>query len=228
LSVAAKIKVKDVDSRVEEGCEDEALPEGIAVTVEGQPVLDLRVRRRRLVQDEVAGIAVGLFLDRGYDAVSVEDIAAAAGMSERSFFRYFPTKEAVLRRYRRSLSERLVRTFKGRPADEPPVAALRSAYVETSHIAVGDRARVHALGRLLASAPDVWAKDMGETITDAAVAAELARRMGTTPDNLCPAVLAAAVSAAAATGWNRWVRSTGRQDPSAVVAGAIDMLGLSG
>jgi AcrR family transcriptional regulator len=198
------------------------------VTVDGQPAPDLRARRRRLVQDEVAGIAIGLFLDRGYDAVSVEDIAASAGMSERSFFRYFPTKEAVLRRYRRSLSERLVRTFQGRPADEPPLAALRSAYVETSHIAVGDRARVHALGRLLAGTPDVWAKDIGETITDAAVASELARRMGTTPDNLCPAVLAAAVSAAAATGWNRWVRSTGRRDPSAVVAGAIDMLGLSG
>jgi AcrR family transcriptional regulator len=200
--------------------------EGVAVTVEGQPALDIRARRRRLVQDDVAGIAVGLFLDRGYDAVSVEDIAAAAGMSERSFFRYFPTKEAVLRRYRRSLADRLVRTFERRPADEPPIAALRSAYVETSHIAVGDRARVHALGRLLASAPDVWAKEMGETITDAAVAAELARRMGTTHDNLCPAVLAAAVSGAAAIGWNSWVRSTGRQDASAVVAGAIDMLGL--
>jgi hypothetical protein len=86
---------------------------------------------------------------------------------------------------------------------------------------------VHALGRLLASAPDVWAKDLGETITDAAVAAELARRMGTTPGDLRPAVVAAAVSAAAATGWNSWIRSTGRQDPGAVVAGAIDMLGLS-
>jgi len=180
------------------------------------------------VQDDVAGVAVGLFLDRGYESVSVEEIAAAAGMSERSFFRYFPTKEAVLRRYRRSLSDRLVRTFEGRPADEPPVAALRSAYVETSHVAVGDRARVHALGRLLASAADVWAKDLGETITDAAVAAELARRMRTTPGDLRPAVVAAAVSAAAATGWNSWVRSTGRQDPGAAVAGAIDMLGLSG
>lgn len=196
------------------------------VTQNGHPPQDLRARRRRLVQDDVARIAVGLFLDRGYDAVSVEEIAAAAGMSERSFFRYFATKEAVLRRYRISLAARLVRTFEGRPSDDAPLAALRSAYIETAHIPTDERPRVHALGRLLASAPDVWAKDLGETVADASVIAELGRRMGAGPADLRPAVLAAAVSAAAAIGWNSWVRSAGDEDPGSVVASAIDVLGV--
>jgi AcrR family transcriptional regulator len=189
---------------------------------------DLRARRRRLVQDDIARIAVRLFLERGYDAVSVEELAAAAGMSERTFFRYFATKDEVLRRYRRSLFGTLVQTFEARPADEPALSALRNAYVETSRVAPADRPRVHALARLLADAADVWAKDLGETITDSSVVAELARRMPAAPEELRPAVLAAAVSAAVVTGWNVWVRSAGEDDPGELVAASIDLLGLTG
>lgn len=188
---------------------------------------DLRSRRRQWMQDDLARIAVRLFLDRGYDSVSVGEIASAAGMSERSFFRYFPSKEAVLRRYRGSLSARLLRSFEARPDDEPPLIALRGAYVESSHVPETERPRVHALERLLATTTDVWAKDLGETVSDTAVVAELARRMGVSVDDLRPAVLAAAVSAAAATGWNIWARSASEHDPSTTVADAIDLLNLS-
>ncbi|QIX53731.1 TetR family transcriptional regulator [Rhodococcus sp. DMU1] len=187
---------------------------------------DLRARRRQWMQDDLARVAVRLFLDRGYDAVSVEEVAAAAGMSERSFFRYFPSKEAVLRRYRRSLSARLLRSFEARPSDESPLVALRGAYVESSHVPEAERPRVHALERLLATT-DIWAKDLGETVADTSVVAELARRMDIAVEDLRPAVLAAAVSAAAATGWNSWARSGGEDDPSTMVAAAIDLLGLS-
>jgi AcrR family transcriptional regulator len=187
---------------------------------------DLRSRRRRLVQDDLARIAVRLFLERGYDAVSVEEIAAAAGMSERSFFRYFATKDEVLRRYRRTLRAALVQAFEQRPQSEPPVRALRGAYVETSHVPVANRPTIHALGRLLRTASNVWASELGESISEEAIVRELARRMGAGPDELRPAVIAAAVTAAAVTGWNRWVRSEGAQDPGEVVGAAIDALDL--
>jgi AcrR family transcriptional regulator len=194
---------------------------------EGSTQQSLRALRRQRMQDDLARIAVRLFLDRGYDAVSVEEVAAAVGMSERSFFRYFPSKEAVLRRYRRSLSARLLRSFEARPSDESPLASLRGAYVESSHVPETERPRIHALERLLATTSDVWAKDLGETIADTSVVVELARRMDLDPGDLRPTVLAAAVSAAAATGWNAWARSTGEDDPSAIVAAAIDLLALS-
>jgi AcrR family transcriptional regulator len=214
----------DTENATEGPASPSAVPEGDA----RPPSEDLRARRRRLVQDDIARIAVRLFLERGYDRVSVEELAAAAGMSERSFFRYFTSKDEVLRRYRRGLFGTLVRTFQARPADEPPLTALRNAYVQTSHVAAADRPRIHSLARLLADAADVWAKDLGETITDAAVVAELARRMGTSPEDLRPAVLAAAVAAAVVTGWNSWVRSAGEEDPGELVATSIDLLGLSG
>jgi AcrR family transcriptional regulator len=191
------------------------------------PAEDFWGRRRRLVQDDVAWIAIRLFLERGYDAVSVDQIAEAAGMSQRTFFRYFPTKEEVLRRYGRSLRGSLVHALQARPEDEGPVAALRAAYAQTSHVAVGNRPRVHAVGRLLVSAPDVWAKDMGETVLDESVAAELGRRMGATHDDNRPAVIAVAVSGAALIGWQTWVRSDGAGNPADMVVAAIDLLGLT-
>jgi AcrR family transcriptional regulator len=56
----------------------------------------LRDRRRQQAVDEIAGVAHELFVGKGYDAVSVDDIAAAAGCSPRTFYRYFGAKEDVL------------------------------------------------------------------------------------------------------------------------------------
>jgi AcrR family transcriptional regulator len=56
----------------------------------------LRDRRRQQAIDEIAGVAHELFLRKGFDRVSVEDIADAAGCSARTFYRYFGSKEEVL------------------------------------------------------------------------------------------------------------------------------------
>ncbi|MGN9786088.1 TetR family transcriptional regulator [Nonomuraea sp. ZG12] len=56
----------------------------------------LRERTRRAVAAEVTEVALRLFAERGFDAVTVDDIARAAGLSKRSFFRYFPAKEDVV------------------------------------------------------------------------------------------------------------------------------------
>jgi len=187
----------------------------------------LVARRRRLVRADIEHVAMRMFLDRGYDAVSVDDIAEAVGMSSRTFFRYYDTKDEILRSYQRGLNDALVRAFAAQPEGTPAVAALRAAYLATSHVAEPDRARVRALGRLLATAPAVHARTVGESLLDDRIEAEFARRARARRTDPRPAVVAAAIAAAATVGWNRWVARDDRRDPSVAVAAAIDVLGLS-
>jgi AcrR family transcriptional regulator len=187
----------------------------------------LQVRRRRLVQEEIEAAALRLFLDEGFDAVSIDDIASAVGMSGRSFFRYYATKDEILRRFQAGLNEALIEAFRARPAGESALQAIRAAFAETSHVAESDRERVRALGRLLATAPAVHARSMGETFLDDRLASEFARRCRARRTDARPAIVAAAVSAAAMVGWNRWVASDDRRDPCAAVTAAIDALRLS-
>jgi len=56
----------------------------------------LREQRRQAAITEIANVALRLFLENGFDETSVEEIAAAAGCSPRTFYRYFGTKEDVV------------------------------------------------------------------------------------------------------------------------------------
>lgn len=53
-------------------------------------------RRRSTTRDDIARVAIELFAARGFDAVSVDDVARAAGISRRSLFRYYSSKNAIL------------------------------------------------------------------------------------------------------------------------------------
>jgi AcrR family transcriptional regulator len=70
---------------------------------------EVKAQRRELMAAEIEDVALDLFVNRGYGNVSVEDIAAAAGVSARTFYRYFATKEDVLTLYPKRLTS-FVRT----------------------------------------------------------------------------------------------------------------------
>src|SRR5690554_4399417 len=56
----------------------------------------LRERKKRETRQHISDVATGLFLERGFDEVRVADVAAAAGVSEKTVYNYFETKEALL------------------------------------------------------------------------------------------------------------------------------------
>jgi AcrR family transcriptional regulator len=84
----------------------------------------LRDRTRRAVRAEIAETAVALFAERGFDETTVEDIARAVGMTKRSFFRYFPTKEDAVFAGTEVLVEQVVADLEARPAGETPWECL--------------------------------------------------------------------------------------------------------
>lgn len=85
----------------------------------------LRARKKERTRDAIADAAVSLFLEHGFDRVSVNEIAAAAEISKPTLFRYFPTKEdLVLHRFADHQGE-AARVVRGREPGIEPVTALR-------------------------------------------------------------------------------------------------------
>lgn len=88
----------------------------------------LRDRTRDVVRAQIADVAVDLFIERGFDRVTVEEIAAAVGISARSFHRYFPAKEDTVVGDPLPWGEFVRDAFAARPADEPVWDSLRTSF----------------------------------------------------------------------------------------------------
>jgi AcrR family transcriptional regulator len=84
----------------------------------------LRERKKRLMRQQLSDTATRMFLERGFDAVRVAEIAEACGVSEKTVFNYFPTKEShILDRLEATMAS--LRTGLAEPGVPPVEAALR-------------------------------------------------------------------------------------------------------
>lgn len=89
--------------------------------------VDLRAAARDAVRTQVADRALVLFDERGFDALTVDDICQAVGISARTFFRYFPAKEDVVVGDPMPFGHAILEAFAARPPEEDPRAAMRAA-----------------------------------------------------------------------------------------------------
>src|SRR5690348_11827911 len=90
----------------------------------------LRERKKQRTRDALLRAAVELFTTRGYEQTTVDDIAEAVDVSQRTFFRYFAGKEEAALALQQLAVARFVEAVRERPADEAPLAALRQAVLE--------------------------------------------------------------------------------------------------
>src|ERR1700709_839709 len=81
----------------------------------GAPTEGLRERKKRVAREAIAATARRLFAERGFDAVTVSQVAAAAEVSEKTVFNYFPTKEDLAFAGREEGVARLVTDITERP-----------------------------------------------------------------------------------------------------------------
>ena len=94
----------------------------------GQDPIPVRERTRRAVRGELAQLAVSLFVEKGYDETTIDDLAAAAGMSKRTFFRYFASKEELVMGKYEFFGQQLAEDLAARPAGEPVWVSLRQVF----------------------------------------------------------------------------------------------------
>jgi AcrR family transcriptional regulator len=92
-----------------------------------RPHEGLRERKRRLTRQRISDVATTLFVSRGFDKVTVSEVAALAGVSEKTVYNYFPTKEAMVLDTQDEVVERLGRDLRERAPGE----SLTSAAVRT-------------------------------------------------------------------------------------------------
>jgi AcrR family transcriptional regulator len=162
----------------------------------------LRERKKRLMRQRLSDMATELFLERGFDAVRVAEIAEACGVSEKTVFNYFPTKESLLLdRFDGTLAA--LRTGLAEPGVPPVEAALRILDAElgamTSWLAAQDDparviARTLQFGDLIRSTPSLRAHQHDLTDRLVATAAQLlAARAGLGPDDPEPKIAATAL-----------------------------------
>jgi AcrR family transcriptional regulator len=88
----------------------------------------LRAIARDAVRTRLSDIAIELFTEHGFENVTVEQIAAAAGISARSVHRYFPAKEDLVVGDPVAYGSIVCDAFTDRPADEPVLSSLRAAF----------------------------------------------------------------------------------------------------
>jgi AcrR family transcriptional regulator len=116
-----------------------------------------RERKRRQTRERIEQAAMTLFMERGFDATTIEEITEAADVSKRSFFDYFPSKEEVVFAWQDSFADRLMAAIAARPAGESPVKAVEEALIVTITASADERAL--ALSELIHCTPTLKARD---------------------------------------------------------------------
>jgi AcrR family transcriptional regulator len=171
-----------------------------------------RARRSARTRESLQREALRLFLSKGFEATTVEEIAAAAGVSHMTFFRHFPSKEAVVLddEYDPLIEELIVR----RPIDEAPLEKIRRALSSgLQQIYASHRDALFARTRLVYQTPQLRAQLWEQqTATQRLIAEALARSERRRAVTMRHRVLAGAALAAMTTAIETWVSGESRRE----------------
>lgn len=118
----------------------------------------IRELKRQQSKQSLQSAAIELFETQGFERTTVKQIADAAGVSPRTFFRYFPSKDEVVFGDTESDLKQLQAYVMERPADEPEYKALRGALIEFSSFIEAKKDIVLARARVIDATPRLLAR----------------------------------------------------------------------
>ena len=187
----------------------------------------LRERKKARTRASLREHALRLFREQGYQATTVEQIAAAAEVSPSTFFRYFPTKEDVV--LQDDMDTRMVAAFERQPPAVSPIAAVRAAAREMLASYTGtDLDVIRETTRLTMTVPEVRARALDEFARTISVLAEaVSKRTGRAPDDLAVRTVAGAIIGVIMSitiPWENWSDGTSFEDTFARIDQALALL----
>jgi AcrR family transcriptional regulator len=188
--------------------------------------VSLRERKKAATRRQLMTVALRLFDTQGFDNTTVEQIAAAADVAPRTFFRYFPTKVDVLFGDHDELVALLRQTLATRSDDEPIIDAVRRATLDGISKVVADPSLFLTRSRLATSVPAAHAHSryLDAEYEDVIAEAVAASRQTDPVTDLQARVIARAAWSATRAARDIWVESDAKRDPRTLVNQAFDLL----
>ena len=185
-----------------------------------EPEVGRRQRKKQRTRDALIEAAMDLFERRGYHQTSVREITDAVDVSERTFFRYFASKEDLVLSFVRDGTAAFAGALATRPAQEDPLTAARQAFHMSLHQmqdSSGDLPAYLSVMRLIDSTPSLLAAYLSAVHErDAEIIDLLARRAGVDPaTDRRPRVLAAVIGALVFLANEDWQAGDGRLEAMA-------------
>jgi AcrR family transcriptional regulator len=176
----------------------------------------LRERKRQQTRERLTRAAMALFLDRGFEATTLDDIVAAADISRRSFFHYFVSKEDVVFAWHEENTAALVAAVAARPAGESLLATAENAIA--AMVRQLEPGEALAMAKLKRDNPALQARDQVKyEKLERALAEALARRAGRKTERLQARLVAMIATGAMRIGGELWAAEGAREKPEALL-----------
>jgi AcrR family transcriptional regulator len=184
----------------------------------------LRERKKEATVEKLRQVALELFTERGFDAVSVDDVAEAADVSKTTVYRYFPSKEDLLLGRALEQLASVREAFAERPAEESPVEAARHALRPVVEAHAADPRQKRALSALVRSTPSLAAgSQANQAAWEEMLREEIARRRPAA-DPFEIHLLAAELLACVRAATNYWLTDGADRDLAELVDEAMRRL----
>lgn len=188
--------------------------------------LGLRERKKRQTRRLLQSTAMGLFAERGFSHVTIDEIAAACDLSRTTVFRYFATKEDLVVGTEPERLAELRVAFEQRPRDEPVFDSVRHAVVALAERYELDRGQLLAAHDLISANSSLLARALEiHTAWVDLFAGLIASRTGTGAPDLRDRVLAVAVMAAMRVAIEEWLEPAKTGELARLIGEALDLLG---
>ena len=150
--------------------------------------------------------ALDLFTRKGFEQVIIDDVAAVAGISRRTYFRYFATKAGAVWGDFPAHVARLERLLADTDAAQPVLSSVCAAYLEVNDYAAAELPMLRERMQLILTEPALLAhSQLRYADVDRVVAEHVARRTGASPGALVPRLVATSTRAAATTAFEVWL-----------------------
>ena len=171
----------------------------------GEPGGSRRGRPPSTSHRELRLIALRMFAERGFENTTVEQVTAEAGVSERTFFRYFATKASVLWTEFETEVETIQASLGEVPDRVPMMDAIRAAVVAANHYHADDVPEMRLRMQLIATEPALsFSAAEHYEAWERAISEFAGRRLGQAPDSLYPLTIGRAALAACRAAYDRW------------------------